>query len=109
MLEGAPAAVPVVPVADTIKEVADEAVLSTPDRSRLRAVQTPQAFRLSALRQANLDYWAQQPEFTATDDASLMEWHGERVATVPGDTLAFKITTPIDLTLAHALTEETHD
>ncbi|WP_394286731.1 2-C-methyl-D-erythritol 4-phosphate cytidylyltransferase [Corynebacterium kefirresidentii] len=109
VLEGAPAAVPVVPVADTIKEVADDTVLSTPDRSRLRAVQTPQAFRLSALRQANLDYWAQQPEFTATDDASLMEWHGERVATVPGDTLAFKITTPIDLTLAHALTEETHD
>ena len=109
VLEGAPAAVPVVPVADTIKEVADDTVLSTPDRSRLRAVQTPQAFRLSALRQANLDYWAQQPEFTATDDASLMEWHGERVATVPGDTLAFKITTPIDLTLAHALTEENHD
>ena len=106
VLEGAPAAVPVVPVADTIKEVAADAVVSTPDRSRLRAVQTPQAFRLSALRQANLDYWAEQPEFTATDDASLMEWHGERVATVPGDTLAFKITTPIDLTLAHALTEE---
>ena len=109
VLEGAPAAVPVVPVADTIKEVAADAVVSTPDRSRLRAVQTPQAFRLPALRQANLDYWAEQPEFTATDDASLMEWHGERVATVPGDTLAFKITTPIDLTLAHALTEETHD
>ena len=109
VLEGAPAAVPVVPVADTIKEVAADAVVSTPDRSRLRAVQTPQAFRLSALRQANLDYWAQQPEFIATDDASLMEWHGEHVATVPGDTLAFKITTPIDLTLAHALTEETHD
>ena len=109
VLEGAPAAVPVVPVADTIKEVAADAVVSTPDRSRLRAVQTPQAFRLSALRQANLDYWGEQPEFTATDDASLMEWHGENVATVPGDTLAFKITTPIDLTLAHALTEETHD
>ena len=109
VLEGASAAVPVVPVADTIKEVAADAVVSTPDRSRLRAVQTPQAFRLSALRQANLDYWAQRPEFTATDDASLMEWHGERVATAPGDTLAFKITTPIDLTLAHALTEETHD
>ena len=109
VLEGAPAAVPVVPVADTIKEVAADAVVSTPDRSRLRAVQTPQAFRLPALRQANLDYWAEQPEFTATDDASLMEWHGEHVATVPGDTLAFKITTPIDLTLAHALTEETYD
>ena len=55
VLEGAPAAVPVVPVADTIKEVAADAVVSTPDRSRLRAVQTPQAFRLPALRQANLD------------------------------------------------------
>ena len=109
VLEGAPAAVPVVPVADTIKEVAADAVVGTPDRSCLRAVQTPQAFRLSALRQTNLDYWAQRPEFTATDDASLMEWHGERVATVPGDALAFKITTPIDLTLAHALTEEIHD
>ena len=49
VLEGAPAAVPVVPVADTIKEVAADAVVSTPDRSRLRAVQTPQAFRLSLI------------------------------------------------------------
>ena len=109
VLDGNQAVVPVMPVADTIKVVDGERVTATPDRASLRAVQTPQAFRLPALRQANLDYWAEQPEFTATDDASLMEWHGERVATVPGDTLAFKITTPIDLTLAHALTEETHD
>ena len=44
VLEGAPAAVPVVPVADTIKEVAADAVVSTPDRSRLRAVQTPVSY-----------------------------------------------------------------
>ena len=63
----------------------------------------------AALRQANLDYWRKQPDFTATDDASLMEWHGQPVETVPGDILAFKITTPTDLTLARALAEEQHD
>ena len=109
VLAGAPAVIPVVPVTDTIKEVAGNAVVGTPDRARLRAVQTPQGFRLAALRQANLDYWRKQPDFTATDDASLMEWHGQRVETVPGDILAFKITTPTDLTLARALAEEQHD
>ncbi|MDK4246640.1 2-C-methyl-D-erythritol 4-phosphate cytidylyltransferase [Corynebacterium accolens] len=109
VLAGAPAVIPVLPVTDTIKEVAGDSVIGTPDRARLRAVQTPQGFRLAALRQANLDYWRDQPDFTATDDASLMEWHGQRVETVPGDILAFKITTPTDLTLAHALAEEQHD
>ena len=106
VLDGAVAVVPVVPVADTIKEVEGETVLSTPDRSRLRAVQTPQGFNLAALRRANLDYWEQNPDFIATDDASLMEWHGARVETVQGDTFAFKITTPIDLVLATAVTDE---
>ncbi|WP_144792266.1 2-C-methyl-D-erythritol 4-phosphate cytidylyltransferase [Corynebacterium singulare] len=106
VLDGAVAVIPVVPVADTIKEVEGETVLSTPDRSRLRAVQTPQGFNLAALRQANMDYWEQDPDFTATDDASLMEWHGARVETVQGDTFAFKITTPIDLVLARAVTDE---
>ena len=106
VLDGATAVIPVLPVADTIKEVEGQTVLSTPDRSRLRAVQTPQGFNLAALRRANLDYWAQDPDFVATDDASLMEWHGERVETVQGDTFAFKITTPIDLVLAKAVTDE---
>ena len=106
VLEGAVAVIPVLPVADTIKEVEGDTVLSTPDRSRLRAVQTPQGFNLAALRQANMDYWEQNPDFTATDDASLMEWHGARVETVQGDTFAFKITTPIDLVLARAVTDE---
>lgn len=109
VLAGATAVIPVVPVTDTIKEVAGNTVIGTPDRARLRAVQTPQGFRLAALRRANLDYWRQQPDFTATDDASLMEWHGQRVETVPGDIRAFKITTPTDLTLAHALAQEQHD
>lgn len=106
VLDGATAVIPVLPVADTIKEVEGDTVLATPDRSRLRAVQTPQGFSLAALRQANEDYWQQNPEFTATDDASLMEWHGARVETVQGDTFAFKITTPIDLVLAKAVTDE---
>ena len=106
VLEGATAVIPVLPVADTIKEVEGDTVLATPDRSRLRAVQTPQGFSLAALRHANEDYWEQNPDFTATDDASLMEWHGSRVDTVQGDTFAFKITTPIDLVLAKAVTDE---
>ncbi len=106
VLEGATAVIPVLPVADTIKEVEGDTVLATPDRSRLRAVQTPQGFSLAALRHANVDYWEQNPDFTATDDASLMEWHGTRVETVQGDTFAFKITTPIDLLLAKAVTDE---
>ena len=106
VLEGATAVIPVLPVADTIKEVEGDTVLATPDRSRLRAVQTPQGFSLAALRHANVGYWEQNPDFTAKDDASLMEWHGTRVETVQGDTFAFKITTPIDLLLAKAVTDE---
>lgn len=104
---GAPAAIPVLPVSDTIKRVEGQVVLDTPDRSTLRAVQTPQAFDLAVLRAANEKYFgASQRSFVATDDASLMEWFGQSVATVDGDVMAFKITTPLDLTLANALVNE---
>ncbi|MDO5032234.1 2-C-methyl-D-erythritol 4-phosphate cytidylyltransferase [Corynebacterium sp.] len=111
VLAGAPAVIPVLPVADTIKVVRPAAkspsqggvVVSTPDRSQLRAVQTPQAFDLATLTRANQAYFSGQQDFTATDDASLMEWFGVPVRTVEGDPLAFKITTPIDLTLASAI------
>lgn len=107
VLDGAPAVVPVLPVADTVKEVsADGAVVATPDRSRLRAVQTPQGFDLRELRAANDAYFAGEQDFVATDDASLMEWYGAKVATVQGDPMAFKITTPIDLRLATSITDE---
>lgn len=107
VLDGAPAVVPVVPVADTIKEVsANGAVVATPDRSRLRAVQTPQGFDLRELRAANEAYFAGEQDFVATDDASLMEWYGAKVTTVQGDPMAFKITTPIDLRLATSITDE---
>lgn len=108
VLAGAPAVVPVLPVADTIKLVdAAGDVLSTPDRSQLRAVQTPQGFDLATLREANEAYFAVDAmDFTPTDDASLMEWFGVAVSTVQGDPMAFKITTPIDLVLAQRITDE---
>ena len=96
------AAIPVLPVADTIKRVTDTVVVDTPARADLRIVQTPQGFRLGTLREANQTYF-RDPSFAATDDASLVEHLNIPVHCVPGDPLAFKITTPIDLTLAAAL------
>lgn len=99
---GLPAVVPVLPLADTVKRVdGSGAVLVTVDRSVLRAVQTPQAFEVSVLRRA---YDLAGPaDHTATDDAGLVERLGEPVHTVPGDPLAFKITTPWDLRVAELL------
>ena len=103
VLDGADAVIPVLPVADTIKVVSGGRVVSTPDRASLRAVQTPQAFDLRTLRAANEAFFASPQTFAATDDASLMEWHGVDVHAVDGDPLAFKVTTPLDLRLAEAI------
>jgi 2-C-methyl-D-erythritol 4-phosphate cytidylyltransferase len=90
---GADAAVPAVPLSDTLREVGG----TTVDRGRFVAVQTPQAFRAAALREAH----AAAPE--GTDDASLVEAVGGRVVVVDGDPANIKITTPIDLSLAELL------
>lgn len=96
---GEVAVVPVLPVVDTVKQVDDDGyVVGTPDRSGLRAVQTPQGFAPDVLLAA---YDAAGD--IATDDAGLVERIGQRVATVEGDALAFKITTATDH--ARALTE----
>ncbi|MEQ3551967.1 2-C-methyl-D-erythritol 4-phosphate cytidylyltransferase [Pseudonocardia nematodicida] len=96
---GAPAVIPVLPVADTVKRVDPNGVVTdTVDRSALRAVQTPQAFRAADLRRA----YAGIPD-PATDDAGLVEAIGDPVATVPGDPLAFKVTTAWDLRIAELL------
>ncbi|GAB3442455.1 2-C-methyl-D-erythritol 4-phosphate cytidylyltransferase [Phycicoccus ginsengisoli] len=92
---GHDAVVPGLPVADTIKQVDEEGrVVGTPDRSALRAIQTPQAFRRGVLEQAHAAGAA------ATDDAALVEREGGTVRVVAGDPLAFKITTPDDLAVA---------
>lgn len=95
---GYSAVVPALPVTDTVKSVdADGVVTGTPDRSSLRAIQTPQGFAADLLRAA---YAADIP---ATDDAGLVELLGTKVHTVAGESLAFKITDPLDLCLAEAL------
>ncbi len=107
VLAGAPAVIPVLPVADTIKVVTDELVETTLDRASLRAVQTPQGFDLVQLKAANEAYFGHQnPSFVATDDASLMEWHNVPVTCVSGDPMAFKVTTPLDYALAKALVND---
>jgi 2-C-methyl-D-erythritol 4-phosphate cytidylyltransferase len=98
--EGLRAVVPVIPVVDTIKAVdANGVVLGTPERSGLRAVQTPQGFATELLRRAYL----RAGSSAFTDDASLVENLGTPVHTVAGDSMAFKITTPLDLALARAV------
>jgi 2-C-methyl-D-erythritol 4-phosphate cytidylyltransferase len=96
---GADAAIPGVPVTDTVKQVDDGRVVATVDRSRLVAVQTPQAFRASVLRRAH----DAEPEPEATDDAALVEALGGRVVVVAGDPRNLKLTSPDDLVVARAL------
>ena len=95
---GAPAVVPVLPVADTVKQVAGDRVVRTVDRAALVSVQTPQGFLRALLEQAHADGAA-----GLTDDAGLVEAMGAPVVTVPGADEAFKVTRPLDLLLAEAL------
>ncbi|MEJ1155104.1 2-C-methyl-D-erythritol 4-phosphate cytidylyltransferase [Microbacterium marmarense] len=95
---GAPAAIPVLPVVDTIKRVDGSTITAHVDRSRLAAAQTPQGFRREVLDAA---YRSATAEFT--DDAALVAEAGHRVAVVDGDARSFKITTRDDLERAQSL------
>ncbi|MFJ5808823.1 2-C-methyl-D-erythritol 4-phosphate cytidylyltransferase [Streptomyces sp. NBC_01426] len=105
--QGAPAVVPALPLADTVKEVEPgkpgepEPVVATPERARLRAVQTPQGFDLATLVRAH-ERVAVRGE-GATDDAGMVEQLGVTVVVVPGHEEAFKVTRPLDLVLAEAV------
>ena len=118
---GHDAVVPALPVTDTVKEIAGpgrgdpgdapagdvpvEAVVGTPDRTRLRAVQTPQGFAIAALLAAHrlgADRATDEAR-AASDDAGLVEAAGGAVVVVQGDPRAMKITTPVDLALAEVL------
>jgi 2-C-methyl-D-erythritol 4-phosphate cytidylyltransferase len=94
---GADAAIPTVPVTDTVKAVQADGTLRTLDRSALCAVQTPQAFSAAALRRAHAG------GDDATDDAALVEARGGHVARVAGHPRNLKITHPDDLLVAAAL------
>ena len=105
------AVVPGLPVTDTVKRVgrADgtgaEPVRGTVERADLRAVQTPQGFRLGVLRRAHDEAarHAHDESLAATDDAGLVERLGLDVWVVPGDERAAKITTARDLRVAELL------
>ncbi|MFE9817906.1 2-C-methyl-D-erythritol 4-phosphate cytidylyltransferase [Streptomyces sp. NBC_00236] len=105
--DGAPAVVPALPLADTVKEVEPgapgepEPVLSTPVRARLRAVQTPQGFDRDTLMRAHEEVAVSGEG--ATDDAGMVERLGATVVVVPGHEEAFKVTRPLDLVLAEAV------
>jgi 2-C-methyl-D-erythritol 4-phosphate cytidylyltransferase / 2-C-methyl-D-erythritol 2,4-cyclodiphosphate synthase len=96
------AAVPVLPVVDTVKTVDPTgAITGTIDRSALRVVQTPQAFGFDLLLEAHRRAAAAGRE-DFTDDAALAEWAGHRVTTFEGEASNVKLTTPEDFSRAEA-------
>lgn len=101
---GADAAVPVLPLVDTVKRVRDGSIVGTEPRDQLALAQTPQACSAQLLRnglakadEAGLDF---------TDDAGLLEWAGASIRTVAGEPENFKITTPEDLARADRIFED---
>lgn len=94
------AAVAAVPVKDTIKRVQEGVIVDTPDRTHLWMVQTPQVFAFPLIQQAHHAPVAQED---VTDDASLLERLGYRVAIFPGSYTNIKITTQEDLLFAEAI------
>lgn len=89
------ACIPVLPVRDTVKELANGAVVRTIPRETLGLAQTPQGFHAPLLRRAVLQ--AQTDHFHGTDEASLVEHLGARVRVVPGDPDNIKVTWSQDL------------
>src|SRR5579862_5459202 len=90
------AAVPAIPVADTIKLVDGSGhIEATPERARLRIAQTPQSFRFAAILDAHRRA-AREGRDDFTDDAALAEWMGLTVATFEGEAANMKLTTPED-------------
>ncbi len=95
------AAIPIVPVAETLKRIDGDRVGATVERSGLGAAQTPQGIRRDLLREAYRRYPAAAPE-TWTDEAALLEACGMPVHVVPGDSDNLKVTVADDLRRATA-------
>ena len=98
------AAAPAIPVKDTIKVEKSGLIESTPDRSTLRAVQTPQVFDFDLLRGALQK--ARNDGAEVTDDCSAVERLGMKIRLVEGEERNLKVTTPLDLKIADLLLEE---
>lgn len=96
------AAIPVVPISSSVRQVEGNAS-SAVDRSSLRAVQTPQCFRVALLRAA----FAAPYDPAFTDEATLVERQGKRIQLVDGQETNIKVTTPIDLQVAEVVLSAT--
>ncbi len=97
---GAQAALPAVPVADTLKRAdANQKVLETVDRSHLWAAQTPQGFPYNLIWKAHQEAISQNID-SFTDDTALIEWQGQSVTITTGDPQNIKLTTLKDMTNA---------
>jgi 2-C-methyl-D-erythritol 4-phosphate cytidylyltransferase len=98
------AAIPAVPVDDTIKQTAAGTVVRTLKRNGLQRVQTPQGFTRQVLERALQK--AREDGFYGTDEAALVERTGHAVAVVEGDPRNIKITSPADLKIAEVFLED---
>jgi 2-C-methyl-D-erythritol 4-phosphate cytidylyltransferase len=97
---GGACVVPALPVVDTIKEVDENGrVARTPERARLRRVQTPQGFPRAILERV----YRESKGVSATDDASLCERLGIPVTTVEGSERALKVTDELDFARVESL------
>lgn len=95
---GADAAVPVLPLVDTVKRIRGGSIVGTEPREGLGIAQTPQACRIELLRDGLAK--AEEAGLDFTDDSGLLEWRGASIRTVAGDPENFKITTALDLARA---------
>lgn len=93
------AAIPAIPVANTLKRVDGKTITETVDRSELWGAQTPQVFRRDILEQA----YEAANDLDATDEAHMVQNAGHAVQVVEGSSMNFKITTTSDFKMAEAL------
>jgi 2-C-methyl-D-erythritol 4-phosphate cytidylyltransferase len=93
------AAIPTIPLSDSIRKKVGDGKSVAVNRSDFCAVQTPQVFRLSVLRKA----YEQEYCNDFTDDASVVESAGYKVSLVQGNVENIKVTTPADLIFAEAI------
>jgi 2-C-methyl-D-erythritol 4-phosphate cytidylyltransferase/2-C-methyl-D-erythritol 2,4-cyclodiphosphate synthase len=96
------AAIPVMPVSETLKRLEGGRIASTVDRSNMAAAQTPQGVRRSLLERAYEAYPPDGPE-SWTDEASLLEACRIPVHAISGEATNLKVTVPVDLELAQAM------
>ena len=92
------------PVTDTVKVVDQMTIVSTPDRSTLYAVQTPQVFERELYLRALQN--AKDKRLKVTDDCSMVEALGEQVTIALGKYTNIKLTTKTDLLFAEAILRE---